>query len=75
MIRAGSGAACTPCSSQALQARFSRLVTRDKVFSRLDIELFRTLVADHRALLATLAADALLRRADNDLFDPGQIRR
>jgi len=46
----------------------------DKVFSRLDIELFRTLVADHSGLLATLAADALLRRASNDLFGPRQIR-
>jgi hypothetical protein len=46
----------------------------DKVFSRLEIELFRTLVADHGGLLATLAADALFRRADSELFGPRQIR-
>src|SRR5271156_5122081 len=45
----------------------------DKVFGRLDIELFRTLVADHRGLVTTLAADALFRRASNDLFSPGQL--
>ena len=43
----------------------------DKVFSRLDIELFRTLVADEHGLFATLAADALIGCAADDLFDPG----
>jgi hypothetical protein len=46
----------------------------DKVFSRLDIELFGTLLADHSGLVATLAADTLFRCADNDLFGPRQLR-
>src|ERR1700747_1715707 len=45
-----------------------------EVFSRFDIELLSSLVADDGRLLATLAADALLRAAGNDLFCPRQLR-
>jgi hypothetical protein len=46
-----------------------------KVFSRLDVKLLRSLVADHSGLFATLAADALFGCASNDLFGPRQLRR
>src|ERR1700687_1610112 len=46
-----------------------------EVFSRFDIELLSSLVADQCSLFATLAADALLRGTSNDLFSPGQIVR
>jgi len=42
-----------------------------KVFSRLDVKLLRALIADHRGLFATLAADALLGCARDELFYPG----
>ena len=41
-----------------------------EILSRLDIELFRTLVADALSLFATLAADALFGCASNDLLYP-----
>jgi hypothetical protein len=46
-----------------------------KVFGRLNIKLFRSLVADHRRFFAALAADALIGCAGDDLFDPRQLRR
>jgi len=43
------------------------------VFSRLDVKLLRTLVANHSGLFATFAADALFGCASNDLFGPRQL--
>ena len=45
-----------------------------EVFSRFDIELLSSLVADDGRLLAALAADALLRATSNDLLCPRQMR-
>jgi len=41
----GSGAIATPCSSHALQARFSRLVTSTKLLGRLHVQYFADFVA------------------------------
>jgi hypothetical protein len=46
-----------------------------KVFCRLDIKLFRTLVADYARFFAALAADALIGCAGDDLFHSWQLRR
>jgi len=44
-----------------------------EVFGPFDIQLLRSLVADHARFFATLAADALVGCAGDDLFDPRQI--
>ena len=49
-------------------------ITQPSKVSWLDIELLRSLVADHSCLFATVATDALFRCASYDLFYPRQIR-
>jgi hypothetical protein len=44
-----------------------------KVSSRLDIELLRSFVANHRRAFAIVTADTLLGSAGNDLFFSGQL--
>src|SRR5689334_3053732 len=75
MMRAGRGAHLTPCSSQALQARFSRFHTRTKYWgaSRSSCSLCR--VADDHGGPAASAADASLRAAGDELLDAGQLSR
>src|ERR1700736_1546673 len=75
MIRTGAGAHSTPCSSQALQARFFALGHHHEIFSRLHVELLALLVTDHTVFFTAVSAHTLFRGAGKYLFDARQVCR
>ena len=74
MMRSGTGAVATPCSSHCLHARLLALGHLHEVFGWFDIEYFTGFVTDDLLLFTANPANALFGCTGDDLFHSLQMR-